>query len=202
VRRATTPTPTSGRGVRVKVRMGPEGLEPSPVWLRARGSAARALVPIGPEGVEPSSPGYRPGALPLSYRSRMAASFPCAERCRIIGPEGFEPPPPGLKGRCAAVTPRPRILVGIEGRAFDSPHPILLLLSHHMRSSSRDGRIRTGALLLPGQADSQAFPHPGGCIFPLSLSGSLSVAGQSGRPDLNRRSQAPRACGLPGFPTP
>ena len=26
--------------------VGPEGLEPSPAWLRARGSAARALVPM------------------------------------------------------------------------------------------------------------------------------------------------------------
>jgi hypothetical protein len=56
--------------------VGPEGLEPSPAWLRARGSAARALVPkrnrpyrrrVGPEGVEPSSFGYQPSALPLSY---------------------------------------------------------------------------------------------------------------------------------------
>ena len=29
-----------------------------------------------------------------------------------------------------------------------------------MASDSRDGRIRTGALLLPKQADSQAFLHP------------------------------------------
>ena len=28
-----------------KTRMGPEGLEPSPTWLRARRSATRALVP-------------------------------------------------------------------------------------------------------------------------------------------------------------
>ncbi len=57
---------------------GPEGLEPSPAWLRARGSASRALVPreiavlsrkawIGLEGIEPSSLGYQPSTLPLSY---------------------------------------------------------------------------------------------------------------------------------------
>ena len=60
--------------------LGPEGLEPSPAWLRARGSAARALVPrprveVGPGGVEPPFPGYQPGVLPLNY-----------------GPVGLSPP--------------------------------------------------------------------------------------------------------------
>jgi hypothetical protein len=62
--------------------VGPEGLEPSPAWLRARCSATRAMVPkvvarfpvqVGPEGVEPSSPGYQPSALPLSYRPRVVS---------------------------------------------------------------------------------------------------------------------------------
>ena len=60
--------------------VGPEGLEPSPTWLRAgrlplelwsRHSHHRR---VGPEGVEPSSPGYQPSALPLSYRPLPFAS--------------------------------------------------------------------------------------------------------------------------------
>jgi hypothetical protein len=37
--------------------VGPEGLEPSPRWLRARYAAANTWIPlsIGPEGIEPSS---------------------------------------------------------------------------------------------------------------------------------------------------
>ena len=55
-------------------RVGPEGLEPSPAWLRARCAAANTLAPtiakptVGPGGVEPPSSGYQPSALPLSYR--------------------------------------------------------------------------------------------------------------------------------------
>ncbi len=60
----------------LEIKEGPEGLEPSPNWLRARCAATNTLVPcrsstssnlIGPAGIEPTSPGYRPRALPLSY---------------------------------------------------------------------------------------------------------------------------------------
>ena len=48
--------------------MGPEGLEPSPRWLRARHAAANTWIPkIGPEGVEPSSGLIRGRLWPLSY---------------------------------------------------------------------------------------------------------------------------------------
>jgi hypothetical protein len=173
--------------------MGPEGLEPSPTWLRARRSAARALVPsgvspirVGPEGVEPSSSGYQPNALPLSYGPIQESHESDQHQ---LGPEGLEPPPPGLKGRHAAVTPRPRGSP-LQGQRFSR-----IFISS---SSNRDGRIRTGALLLPRQADCQAFPRPGS--EPHTLDPTLVM--RSGRPDSNRRSQAPRACGLPGFPTP
>src|SRR4051812_37962952 len=88
------------------IRVGPEGLEPSPARLRAGCAAANTWVPrlpplsVGSGGVEPPSPGYRPGALPLSYK-------PSCFRL-LMGPEGLEPPPSGLKVRRAAVTPRPR----------------------------------------------------------------------------------------------
>lgn len=114
-------SPRYGRGVfpaRPPVRcacvMGPEGLEPSPAWLRARCAAANTLVPsyrtdpIGPGGVEPPSLGYQPSALPLSYKPpRSNHRTPPLSRS-AMGPEGFEPPLPGLKGRCAAVTPQPQ----------------------------------------------------------------------------------------------
>ncbi len=47
--------------------LGPEGLEPSPRWLRARYAAANTWIPFGPEGVEPSSGPYKEPALAISY---------------------------------------------------------------------------------------------------------------------------------------
>ena len=105
-RRRITGAVSSPLDDRCSIRVGPEGLEPSPARLRAGCAAANTWVPasttesVGSGGVEPPSPGYRPGALPLSYKP---SCFPQA-----MGPEGFEPPPGGLKVRRAAVTPRPR----------------------------------------------------------------------------------------------
>ena len=70
-----------------------------------------------------------------------------------MGPEGLQPPPPGLKGRYAAFTPRPRYESGPRYLFESSLHFITPL-------TNRDGRIRTGVLLLPRQADCQAFLHP------------------------------------------
>ena len=51
--------------------MGPEGLEPSPRWLRARHAAANTWIPkIGPEGVEPSSGPYKRPALAVELRAK------------------------------------------------------------------------------------------------------------------------------------
>ena len=79
--------------------VGPEGLEPSPRWLRARDAAANTWIPssIGPEGVEPSSGPYKEPALAVELRAKLS-----------VGPEGVEPPPYRLKGGYAAITPRPR----------------------------------------------------------------------------------------------
>ena len=69
---------------------------------------------VGQGGVEPPSPGYRPGALPLSdWPSRRVVS--------AMGSEGVEPPPRGLKGRRAAATPRPRVACS-QDRAFSGEH--------------------------------------------------------------------------------
>jgi hypothetical protein len=73
-----------------------------------------------------------------------------------MGPEGLEPPPPGLKGRCAAVTPRPRL------------------------SSVRGMRLLRADISVPS----------------FTTNDGLTNVRESGRPDSNRRSQAPRACGL------
>src|SRR5438876_8470958 len=82
-----------------RVQVGPEGLEPSPRWLRARYAAANTWIPfgVGPEGIEPSSGPYKEPALTVELRAGMS-----------VGPEGFEPPPYRLKGGYAAITPRPR----------------------------------------------------------------------------------------------
>jgi hypothetical protein len=79
------------------VQVGPEGLEPSPRWLRARYAADNTWIPFGPEGVEPSSGPYKEPALTVELRAK-----------RSIGPEGVEPPPYRLKGGYAAFTPRPQ----------------------------------------------------------------------------------------------
>ena len=86
--------------------VGPEGLEPSPRWLRARYAAANTWIPvsIGPEGVEPSSGPYKEPALAVELRARLS-----------VGPEGVEPTPYRLKGGYAAVTPRPQGRVGRIG---------------------------------------------------------------------------------------
>ena len=51
-------------------KMGPEGLEPSPRWLRARYAAANTWIPFGPEGVEPSSGPYKEPALAVELRAK------------------------------------------------------------------------------------------------------------------------------------
>jgi hypothetical protein len=63
--------------IRSELRVGPEGLEPSPTWLRARRAAANTSVPfaIDPGGVEPPSRGYQPRVLPLNHESSQPQVF-------------------------------------------------------------------------------------------------------------------------------
>jgi hypothetical protein len=65
-------------------RVGPEGLEPSLRWLRARDAATNTLVP---------------GFSKPTDRSPWAWG---------LGPEGVEPSPYRLKGGYAAITPQPQ----------------------------------------------------------------------------------------------
>jgi hypothetical protein len=144
---------------------------------------------VGPGGVEPPPSGYRPLVLPLNHgpdrhlRSAPGESNPSSLTYKgsalplseaPLGPEGFEPPPPGLKGRCAAVTPRPRRVVG-PGLAFDPPHvtpPVGMAGFEPAVSWSQARRI------------SQAFPHPArvraaGFEPAVSSPPSLRIAGLS-----------------------
>ena len=93
--------------------VGPDGLEPSPAWLRARYAAANTLIPCiaGQSARKESNP--RPGpykrpALTTELRAVSGADH----RCATV--PGLEPLLAGLKVRCAAVTPRPRNV----GRAY------------------------------------------------------------------------------------
>lgn len=79
-----------------------------------------------------------------------------------MGPEGFEPPPPGLKGRCAAVTPRPRCS-NTAGPAFPSLDHRSHLLHH---PNDKGPRIRAAGFepaisSSPSLRIGQAFPRPG-----------------------------------------
>src|SRR5262245_13143057 len=83
--------------------MGPEGLEPSRAWLRARCAAANTLVPRDPKN--------QPGRSRTSVVRLSAGCSPLELQAvehrdsnYAIGPEGIEPPLPGLKGRCAPLT--------------------------------------------------------------------------------------------------
>ena len=80
---------------------------------------------------------------------------------------GFEP---GAVAHSACPSDRQAPGAGIEpassrltaGRTYQHE------LHRNRRVSSRGGRIRTGALLLPKQADCQAFPHPESSRSPTS----------------------------------
>ena len=100
----------AGRPVPSITSVGPDGLEPSPAWLRARYAAANTLIPCVLFAPKHNRRGgnrtlglvlIRDLLLPLSYAPS-------------VGPKGLEPLLAGLKVRCAAVTPRPRNV----GRAY------------------------------------------------------------------------------------
>ncbi len=59
----------------LRSQVGPEGLEPSPRWLRARYAAANTWIPFGPEGVEPSSGPYKEPALAARLRATGAGGI-------------------------------------------------------------------------------------------------------------------------------
>lgn len=92
----------AGRPVLV-VTVGPDGLEPSPTWLRARHAAASTSIPCRVV----SRPGWSRTIVGPLKEPALTVEL---QAWRSLRPEGFEPPPCELKARCAAVTPRPRLV--------------------------------------------------------------------------------------------
>ena len=106
---ARTVVQTDDSTIRQSAVVGPEGLEPSPAWVRTRDAAANTSIPcclfsVGSDGVEPSSDPYKESALTIELRASIQS----------VGPEGLEPPPCRLKVCCAAVTPRPHGKSGVS----------------------------------------------------------------------------------------
>src|SRR5262245_56639335 len=114
--------------------MGPEGLEPSRRWLRARYAAASTLVQYLSKNNIPISAGpeeerHVPLGLhvPLDRRSSSGLAEIeqgcCFSTYPQIGSEGFEPSPHRLKGEYAAVTPRPCESARRAFMGHDDPPP-------------------------------------------------------------------------------
>jgi hypothetical protein len=150
--------------------MGPEGLEPSPAWLRARCAAANTLIPVvlscalpglfsengppppvDPGGLEPPPFGYQPSALPLELQ---VVGYITRPRTRAGGIR----------------TPSPRFKRPVCRRYTTTPHQF------------------RGVRLIR--------------VMTTSFARSGFVAVQSGRPESNRRSPAPKAGGMPTFLRP
>src|SRR5262245_37313342 len=87
--------------------VGSEGLEPSPIWLRARHAAASTLIPYlcFQSARRESNP--RPGPY---KRPALTTELRASNRVNsCMGPKGVEPSPHRLKGEYAAVTPQPHL---------------------------------------------------------------------------------------------
>jgi hypothetical protein len=95
--------------------VGPEGLEPSPTWLRARHAAANTLIPFRFFIFSAHNP--RGGNRTLDLRLIRTPLQPLSY-ARSVGPKGVEPLPFRLKGGSATVTPRPQM--SGEAYAFKS----------------------------------------------------------------------------------
>jgi hypothetical protein len=89
--------------------VGSEGLEPSPIWLRARHAAANTLIPFRlfvALSVRAKWARRESNPRPDPYKRSALTT----ELCARVGPKGVEPLPVRLKGGSATVTPRPRIV--------------------------------------------------------------------------------------------
>ena len=163
--------------------VGAAGLEPAFSWSRTRRIARLSHTPSRSSAQRESNPHFRHGkAVGCRYimgtiadaalsktestgwdsnprrGSTGAVSSPLDHQClRTIrmGPEGLEPSPARVRAGCAAANTWVPSIESTESAGDETGLP-----------SSRPLRV------------------------------------ESGRPDSNRRSQAPRACGLPNFPTP
>src|SRR4051794_20680228 len=128
---------------------------------------------IGPEGVEPPPPGYQPSVLPLNYGPSVGRRV-----SRGSAPGESNPSSLAYKASALAVELGALDLMGPEG--FEPPPTGL-----KGRHATATPRPRAG-LLVPG-----SWFDPVHRVTP-----PATFVRESGRPDSNRRSQAPRACGL------
>ena len=126
--------------------------------------------------------------LPLELQSRYASR---------VGQEGVEPPPPGYQPGVLPLNYRPSVSP-LSRRVEPSS------LAIRQPAELGAGGIRTPADRLKRPTCCRYTTTPGGtpragvCVWSRSSPrSSLRVSvRESGRPDSNRRSQAPRACGL------
>src|SRR5471030_2553665 len=100
-----------------RVQVGPEGLEPSPRWLRARHAAANTWIPIepspiGPAGLEPTPYRLKGGYAAITPRPRMRRGrfgFSGNRRAMLLSPGvvrgGIAPATGDVSDRHASVTP-------------------------------------------------------------------------------------------------
>ncbi len=111
-----------------QVQLGPEGLEPSPRWLRARHAAANTWIPIertpvGPAGVEPTPyrlKGEYAAITPRPRIRRERIGFSGYRRAMFLSPEvvrgGIAPATDDVSDRHASVTPPDQLIArsGVE----------------------------------------------------------------------------------------
>ena len=155
------------------------------------------VLRVGPEGVEPSSSGYQPSALPLSYGPMEARSAVLTISATRAG--GIRTPTSRLKRPICCLyttTPAEPFKAGRFSRFDMSITSIQVLILFRERRHYRKQRV---------ESRPQESGRPS-CGLLTTFSALLLYfwppRGQkSGRPDSNRRFPAPKAGGLPDFPT-
>ena len=192
----------AGRPVLV-IPVGPEGLEPSPSGLRVRCAATSTLIPCRFSQSARKESNLRPDPY---KRPALTVEL----RAASVGPEGLEPSPDGLKVRYASITPRPPawsgvcVSSGLVSTASCSCSPPVVALRVELSATCSSDRFGQPAL---GYQDTNAVIDPVGMVGlePTVSCSQGTRAGrcptsrrfQSERPDLNRRSPAPRAGAIP-----
>lgn len=161
--------------------VGPEGLEPSPTWLRARHAAANTLIPFRFLYFCAHNPRGGSRTLDLILIRNLLSPLSYA---RSVGPKGVEPLPFRLKGGSATVTPQPQM--SVEAYAFEpraSCHHRSFSSFKFLFSGSPENRTQRHLDISRVWATSPRLPFS----FPCS---------QSGWPDSNRHDRVPKTRGL------
>ena len=182
------------------------GIEPTTSWFRARRHYQQqlprnAFLPARGEGLEPPQPGSKPGGLPLAdprVCHRFDIRVPCGNRTGHHGSsvvrsawkaDAFAARPRAQGGRRGSRTLKAHRSTVFEtaaiARAPTGKMPVGRLPFRIRKSCGGRNRTCEGALNRRLPVPAQAPPQS-----------------ESGWQDLNLRSQAPRACAIPGFATP